>query len=154
MYLYEKLRKIRKANNKSSKDVAFMLGVSPSVYSRFESGQRRLTINQLFKFAREFDVPLDYLAYETEVYSDVEEKVLIFRKYLTAEQSMNKYIKKYYEISRDELYKAEQSTLDMLLSEAKKIYDNLSIEFEDICKSIQLSEFDKIVKLLGEGTDE
>lgn len=154
MTLHEKLRKIRIANNRSSKDVANMLDISPSVYSRFESGQRRLTISQLFKFVREFNVPLDYLVYEIEIYSDIEEKVLLLREYLTAEKTMNKYIMKYYEISSDELYKAEQSTLDMLISKAKEIHDRLTSEFGVICNSIQLDEFDKIVASLGKGNDE
>jgi len=59
--------------NYSSKSTAGALGISPTVYSRYETGQRNPSLSVLMKFAKHFHVSIDFLLsdsddFQTELY--------------------------------------------------------------------------------------
>ena len=58
--LVERLRKARKERGLDQEDVAKLLRVSQSYVSKMESGQRRIDIVQLKRFARVYKKKIDY----------------------------------------------------------------------------------------------
>ena len=58
--LVEKLKKARKGSGLDQEDVAKLLGVSQSYISKMESGQRRIDIVQLKRFAKVYKKKIDY----------------------------------------------------------------------------------------------
>ena len=57
----ERLKKIRKENGVSQKEVADYLGVSVSAYSNYEQGIREPSLDMLLKLSDFFDTTCDYL---------------------------------------------------------------------------------------------
>ena len=58
--LVERLKKARKESGLDQKDVAKVLGVSQSHISKMESGQRRIDIVQLKRFAKVYRKQINY----------------------------------------------------------------------------------------------
>ena len=58
--LIERLKKARKESGLDQRDVAKLLGVSQSYVSKMESGQRRIDIVQLKRFAKVYRKQIDY----------------------------------------------------------------------------------------------
>ena len=58
--LVERLRKARKGRGLDQEEVAKLLGVSQSYISKMESGQRRIDIVQLKRFAKVYKKKIDY----------------------------------------------------------------------------------------------
>ena len=66
MPLGEALKRFRKAFKLSSKDTALTMGVSPQMYSTYESNKSAPSITLLVNLANAYDVSLDYLAGRVE----------------------------------------------------------------------------------------
>jgi transcriptional regulator with XRE-family HTH domain len=62
-YLVEQLKKARLDAGLDQKEVADILGRTQSYVSKIESGQRRIDIFQLKKFAEIYKKDLDYFVY-------------------------------------------------------------------------------------------
>lgn len=60
--MYCRLRELRKARGLSQRALAELLGVSQQTYSRYERGQRRLSVQAVIALARLYHVSVDYLA--------------------------------------------------------------------------------------------
>lgn len=60
--MYCRLRELRKARGLSQRALAELLGVSQQTYSRYERGQRRLSVQAVIALARFYHVSVDYLA--------------------------------------------------------------------------------------------
>ena len=58
--LVERLRTARKEKGLDQEDVAKLLGVTQSYISKIESGQRRIDIVQLKRFARVYKRKIEY----------------------------------------------------------------------------------------------
>jgi transcriptional regulator with XRE-family HTH domain len=58
--LIERLKRARKESGLDQKDVANLLGVSQSYISKMESGQKRIDIVQLKRFAKVYKKKIDY----------------------------------------------------------------------------------------------
>jgi transcriptional regulator with XRE-family HTH domain len=58
--LVERLRRARKGRGLYQEEVAKLLGVSQSYISKIESGQRRIDIVQLKRFAKVYKKKIDY----------------------------------------------------------------------------------------------
>jgi transcriptional regulator with XRE-family HTH domain len=58
--LVERLRRARKGRGLDQEEVAKLLGVSQSYISKMESGQRRIDIVQLKRFAKVYKKKIDY----------------------------------------------------------------------------------------------
>lgn len=68
----EQLRLIRYSVNKTQKELAEMLGVDRTVYSRYETGEYEPSISFLSSFASYFDIPASFLL-ETGVFKNWED---------------------------------------------------------------------------------
>lgn len=61
MELANNIKKIREDKNLMQKEVASHIGVDKSTYSKIEKGTREVTVAELKKMARLFDISLDQL---------------------------------------------------------------------------------------------
>lgn len=57
----ERLKRLRKENGVSQKEVADYIGVSVSAYSNYEQGIREPSLDVLLKLSNFFDTTCDYL---------------------------------------------------------------------------------------------
>ena len=62
MYYYQRLRDIREDNEKTQAQIAELLGLYQTHYSRYERGERELPMHLFIKLAKYYNVSLDYLA--------------------------------------------------------------------------------------------
>ena len=62
MHLYQRLRDIREDNEKTQAEIASLLGLYQTHYSRYERGERELPMHHFITLARYYNVSLDYLA--------------------------------------------------------------------------------------------
>ena len=62
MYIYQRLRDLRKDNDKKQEDIANVLGISRQQYQLYESGKRQLPMHHFITLAKYYNVSLDYLA--------------------------------------------------------------------------------------------
>ena len=56
-----RLRELRESKNLSQADIAKILKVKQSTYSRYENGERNIDIETLTKLANFYGVSLDYI---------------------------------------------------------------------------------------------
>lgn len=94
------IKDIRQRKGLSQADVAAALGVSPVVYSRYESKKRQPSIDTLIQMADLFDVSVDYLLGR----KDIEESTL------------SEYEIKLLAASRNADDRARQDALNMLIT--------------------------------------
>ena len=59
---YRELKEIRQRNFKTQQELAGMLGMQQTEYSRYERGERELPMHHFITLARFYNVSLDYLA--------------------------------------------------------------------------------------------
>ena len=57
-----RIKKLRKQNRCTQKDVAAVIKVAPRTYSDYETGRCRIPIDSLIQLARFYDVDLNYIA--------------------------------------------------------------------------------------------
>lgn len=61
MSLYENMKKVRTDNHDSQKDAGERLGISTNTYANYERGDREPGSDFLVRFARLYNVTVDYL---------------------------------------------------------------------------------------------
>ena len=61
MHLYQRLRDIREDNEKTQAEIASLLGLYQTHYSRYERGEREPDISTLCSLADYFEVSIDKL---------------------------------------------------------------------------------------------
>ena len=62
MYYYQRLRDVREDNDKTQKEIADILGLLQTHYSRYERGAMELPMHHFVTLARYYNISLDYLA--------------------------------------------------------------------------------------------
>ena len=62
MELYQRLRDLREDADKTQEEIATLLGMKQTQYSRYERGERELPMHHFKTLARYYNVSLDYLA--------------------------------------------------------------------------------------------
>ena len=62
MYYYQRLRDVREDNDKTQVEIAKLLGLYQTHYSRYERGEREMPMHHFITLARFYNVSLDYLA--------------------------------------------------------------------------------------------
>ena len=67
MKYYQRLRDIREDNDKTQTEIAEILNLFQTHYSRYERGDRELPMHHFVTLARYYNVSLDYLAGLTEI---------------------------------------------------------------------------------------
>ena len=66
MSVYKRVRDLREDHDKTQKDIATVLNMQPTVYQRYERGERELPLWAAIKLAEYYDVTLDYLVGRTD----------------------------------------------------------------------------------------
>lgn len=67
MNYYQRLRDLREDRNLKQKDIADLLGIEQTNYSRYELGKYMLGIDKYIILAQFYNVSLDYLAGLTDI---------------------------------------------------------------------------------------
>ena len=62
MYTYQRIRDLRKDNDKKQEEIAEILQISRQQYQLYESGKRELPMHHFVTLARYYNISLDYLA--------------------------------------------------------------------------------------------
>ena len=65
----ERIRQVRESRNYSQKDIARELHVSQRVYSDYERGRVRISVEALQRLAFYYDLSMDYLSGSSDVES-------------------------------------------------------------------------------------
>ena len=61
MFIYPRIRDLREDSDKTQKQIAELLNMQPTVYQRYERGERELPLWAAIKLANHYGVTLDYL---------------------------------------------------------------------------------------------
>ena len=61
MFVYPRVRDLREDRDKTQKEIAAMLNMQPTVYQRYERGERELPLWAAIRLADYYHVTLDYL---------------------------------------------------------------------------------------------
>lgn len=62
MIYYQRLRDVREDHDKTQAEIAKILGLYQTHYSRYERGERELPMHHFVTLAKYYNVSLDYLA--------------------------------------------------------------------------------------------
>jgi transcriptional regulator with XRE-family HTH domain len=62
--ILDKLRNIRKENKKTQEEVADFLGITKQAYFRYEKGTRRISLDNLLKITKYYNLDSDYFCLE------------------------------------------------------------------------------------------
>ena len=62
MFVYRRIRDLREDHDKTQKEIAKILNMQPTVYQRYERGEREVPFWVAIKLAKYYNVTLDYLA--------------------------------------------------------------------------------------------
>lgn len=65
--MYRKIRELREDHDLNQTQVAKMLGMSQTGYSKYETGENDVPTDILIKLAKFYNTSVDYLLGETEV---------------------------------------------------------------------------------------
>ena len=63
---FPRLKEMRKEKNLGQKEIAAVLGISQTVYSRYERGARTIPTELLIKLADLYETSIDYLVDRTD----------------------------------------------------------------------------------------
>ena len=64
--MYQRIRDLREDRDKTQTQIAQMLGMSQTGYSKYETGENDIPTTILIKLARYYDTSIDYLLGETD----------------------------------------------------------------------------------------
>ena len=65
--MYNRIRDLREDNDLNQTQVAKMLGMSQTGYSKYETGENDIPTSVLIKLARFYNTSVDYLLGETDI---------------------------------------------------------------------------------------
>ena len=65
-FMYQRLRDLREDRDLNQTEVARMLGMSQTGYSKYETGENDIPTSVLIKLARFYNTSIDYLLGETD----------------------------------------------------------------------------------------
>ena len=65
--MYRKIRELREDNDMNQTQVARMLGMSQTGYSKYETGENDVPTDILITLARFYNTSIDYLLGETDI---------------------------------------------------------------------------------------
>lgn len=65
--MFQRIRDLREDNDLTQHQIATLLNISQSTYSRYENGALDIPIQTLIKLASHYDTSIDYLVNLTEV---------------------------------------------------------------------------------------
>lgn len=91
-----KVRKIRKENNLSQKDFAYLFNMSQQNLSRYENGKFQIPYNDLISIAEQFNISIEYFFdMEHSEFSSEERLLVYYFRFLNAklQQSVITFMK-------------------------------------------------------------
>ncbi|MBO1122259.1 helix-turn-helix transcriptional regulator [Enterococcus entomosocium] len=65
--MFQRIRDLREDNDLTQNQIATLLNISQSTYSRYENGDLDIPIQMLIKLANYYDTSIDYLVNMTDV---------------------------------------------------------------------------------------
>ena len=65
--MYKRIRDLREDRDLTQKNLAKMLGMSQTGYSKYETGENDIPTTILIKLARFYDTSIDYLLGQTDI---------------------------------------------------------------------------------------
>ena len=65
-YMYKRIRHLREDNDMNQTQIAKILGMSQTGYSKYETGENDIPTSVLIKLARFYNTSIDYLLGETD----------------------------------------------------------------------------------------
>ncbi len=65
--MYKRIRDLREDNDKNQTEIAKMLGMSQTGYSKYETGENDVPTQVLIKLARYYNTSVDYILGETDI---------------------------------------------------------------------------------------
>jgi len=65
--MFQRIRDLREDNDLTQHQIATLLNISQSTYSRYENGELDIPIQTLIKLANYYDTSIDYLINMTDV---------------------------------------------------------------------------------------
>ena len=65
--MYKRIRDLREDNDKNQTEIAKMLGMSQTGYSKYETGENDVPTQILIKLARYYNTSVDYSLGETDI---------------------------------------------------------------------------------------
>ncbi|MBZ3642604.1 helix-turn-helix transcriptional regulator [Enterococcus casseliflavus] len=65
--MFQRIRDFREDNDLTQHQIATLLNISQSTYSRYENGELDIPIQMLIKLANHYDTSIDYLVNMTDV---------------------------------------------------------------------------------------
>lgn len=86
----ERLKELRKEKNLTQPDIAQMLGISATAYSKYELGKSKPDIDSLVKLSKFYEVSLDYIVGLT----DIKRASVINENFAKADQQTQEIIEK------------------------------------------------------------
>lgn len=73
-FMYERIRNLREDKDLSQTQIAKMLGMSQTGYSKYETGENDIPTNTLIKLAKFYNTSIDYLLGQTNLKERYPEK--------------------------------------------------------------------------------
>lgn len=80
MNYYQRLKDLREDNDLKQEDIAKLLGINQTQYSRYELGKNAMSIKRYIILARYYNVSLDYLAGLTDELKTLDGKPYVVTK--------------------------------------------------------------------------
>ena len=74
-----RLKELRLAKGLKQEDIAKLLGIGRTAYGAYELGDNLPPINKMMKLAEFYNVSLDYILYNEETSSEVDEVVALYQ---------------------------------------------------------------------------
>lgn len=65
--MFQRIRDLREDNDLTQHQIATLLNISQSTYSRYENGELDIPIQMLIKLANYYDTSIDYLVNMTDI---------------------------------------------------------------------------------------
>ncbi|SDL87101.1 Helix-turn-helix [Halarsenatibacter silvermanii] len=118
----KRLKKLRKEQNLSQKELGKITGITNSTISSYENGQRSPGKNKLKKFAETFDVSVDYLIGLTDIKANASDLTEGHDRIEKAISNHPKLVEYFEELrKRDSLQKLFEQTKNLSDNEIEKI---------------------------------
>lgn len=121
----DRMRQTRKKNNRTQQEIAAILGISRSNYSRIEIKDLVPNLKQIYVFAKEFNVDLNWLLFNNTpdaVYENINEEE---GTYTLSNNAAEKHLKVYQQLIE---------TLQGTIEDKNKIIELLQSEIERLKK--------------------
>ncbi len=97
MNYYQRLKDIREDNDKSQAEIAEVLQIQQTQYSRYELGKQMMGIDKYIKLAKYYNISLDYLTGIKDTPEQIQKIPSTATPDIQFAQEIKKLYKKYYE---------------------------------------------------------